>query len=324
MSEKKNNLRQAFEEGFNLVGLGGLAAISLATLNPLPFLAGLVAEAAYLLFVPDSQWYMSRLSKKADAEVAARRAELKRQAFPQISEREQRRFEKLEGIRAQLGGQADLQDKQWFREVLRKLDYLLEKLLMFATKESQFRKYLVSVQKDVVPHYRPGWNDPRNDDSEAAIIPVRVVDRRRGKDKRDDKRDREKQKKPAEATGEEILPPLSDNWVNEVVGVIQNKYDSEITDLTEKTASESDLNTKAILDKRVDVLRQRHEYVGKIGKILINLGHQMDLLEDSFGLINDQIRAQSPEQVLADIEGVVYQTDSMTRLLDELAPYEPG
>jgi len=48
----------------------------------------------------------------------------------------------------------------------------------------------------------------------------------------------------------------------------------------------------------------------------------MELLEDSFGLINDQMRARSPEQVLADIEGVVYQTDSMTQLLEELAPYQ--
>lgn len=323
MSEKKTNLRKAFEEGFNLVSLGGAAALSLATLNPIPFLVGLVAEAAYLLFVPDSSWYMSRLSRKADAEVAARRAELKRQIFPQIPEIEQRRFEKLEGIRAQIGGQSDLQGQQWFREVLRKLDYLLEKFLMFTMKEAQFRKYILSVQKDVVPNYRPRRTDAQEENDDFTVIPVRVVDRRRGKEKRDDRRDRGNGKNRQEAEEEELPPPLTDIWVNEIVGVIQKKYDSEITELSEKSTAESDHNTRAILEKRVDVLRQRHEYVGKIGKILINLGHQMDLLEDSFGLINDQIRAQSPEQVLADIEGVVYQTDSMTRLLDELAPYEP-
>ncbi len=317
MSDDKNNLRKAFEEGFNLVSLGGAAALSLATLNPIPFLVGLVAEAAYLLFVPDSQWYMSRLSRKADAEIAARRAALKRQVFPQIPENEQRRFQKLEGIRGQMGEQEDLQGQKWFREVLRKLDYLLEKFLMFAAKEAQFSKYLVSVQQDVVPNYR--LNRARQEDNEdVMVIPIRVVDRRRGKDKRDDRRDQDRNRRDDEVA----LLPLSGNGANDIVRVIQKRYDTEITELAEKATNETDLNTKAILEKRVDVLRQRHEYVGKIGKILINLGHQMDLLEDSFGLINDQIRAQSPEQVLADIEGVVYQTDSMTRLLDELAPYE--
>jgi hypothetical protein len=216
MSEKKNNLRQAFEENFNLVGLGGAAALSLATLNPIPFLVGLVVEAAYLLFVPDSSWYMTRLSRKADAEVAARRLALKRQVFPQIPETEQRRFEKLEGIRYQIGGQTDLQDKQWFREVLRKLDYLLEKFLMFAAKESQFRKYLLSVQQDVVPHYRPGRIEEREENDDVMVIPVRVVDRRRGKDKRDDRRDRDRQKNRQETEEEDTQPPLSDNWVNEM------------------------------------------------------------------------------------------------------------
>ena len=32
-------------------------------------------------------------------------------------------------------------------------------------------------------------------------------------------------------------------------------------------------------------------------------------MEDTFGLINDEIRARSPEQVLADIEDVVLQTN---------------
>ena len=59
-----------------------------------------------------------------------------------------------------------------------------------------------------------------------------------------------------------------------------------------------------------------------MGKILINLNHQLRLLEDTFGLINDELRARSPEQVLADIEDVVWQTNSMTTLLEEVAPFE--
>jgi hypothetical protein len=48
----------------------------------------------------------------------------------------------------------------------------------------------------------------------------------------------------------------------------------------------------------------------------------MDLVEDTFGLTNDEIRARSPEQILADIDDVVSQTDTMVQVLEELAPYE--
>ncbi len=103
---------------------------------------------------------------------------------------------------------------------------------------------------------------------------------------------------------------------------VQAHYKDEIDKIRALSQDEQDVNTQAVLEKRADVLEQRHEHVGKIGRILTNLNHQLELLEDTFGLINDQIRARSPEQVLADIESVVWQTDSMTRLLEELAPYE--
>ena len=110
--------------------------------------------------------------------------------------------------------------------------------------------------------------------------------------------------------------------MREAVPEIQAHYTHDIADVDKLIEAEQDENTKAILEKRKDVLERRHEYIDKIGKILTNLQYQIELLEDTFGFINDQIRARSPEQVLADIEGVVFQTDSMTRLLEELAPFE--
>ena len=71
-----NRYLQAFKESFNVVGLTTAVAVSAATLNPLPLLAGLVAEAAYLLFVADSRWYAARLSRRYDAEVEQRRQAL--------------------------------------------------------------------------------------------------------------------------------------------------------------------------------------------------------------------------------------------------------
>jgi len=324
---KKNKFLAAFQETFNLVGLAGIGAIGIAGgAATIPFLlAGVALEAAYLLFVPDSRWYVGRLSARFDSEVAERRAQLAAQILPTVGQRTQERFHRLEAIRAQIKAQPGMEKEDWFREVLRKLDYLLEKFLLFASKESQFRSYIQSVY------------------DEGATGPVRASDRdearggnRRGRgpvvpggfDLSDDDRSgrggRDGSRRPTGRGGgpPDGPPELTERWTRETVHAIQDRYDAEIVRVDATRQAEEDMNTQAILDKRIEVLQQRREYVGKIGKILTNLGHQMELLEDSFGLINDQIRARSPEQVLADIEGVVFQTDSMTKLLDELAPFE--
>ncbi|WP_394794749.1 hypothetical protein [Armatimonas sp.] len=274
---RKNRLADAFKENFNVVGLAGAAGLSLAFLTPLPLLIGIVAEVGYLLFVPDSRWYQNRLSQRFDAEVTARRVKLREQVFLVISENVQERFTRLEDIRTQLDGHA-LSKENWMREVCRKLDYLLEKFLLFARREVEFAQYLENVYAEVV---------------------VGLKGKRRDKEG----------------------PPIpNEDRSRRMVTTIQERFDDEIAQLEGK--HEEDSNTQAVLDKRREVLTQRHEYVGRIGRILTNLGHQMQLLEDSFGLINDQIRARPPEQVLADIEGVVTQTDAMTNLLDEIAVYD--
>ena len=267
MARKSNQYWEAFKEGSNLVGLTSLTALSAATLNPLPLLFGLVAEAVYLLFVPDSRWYDARLSRRNDAEIESRRQQLKAQTFTRLDAAMQARFTRLEEVRRQIELQAQ-DDQKWFREVLRKLDYLLEKFLLFAAKEAEFDQYLKTVWsqecKGIKNSGRPG----------------------------------------------------------RIIEDVQASYDTEMAQIQTLQQGEQDANTRAILAKRIEVLQQRREGVGKIGRILTNLQYQLALLEDTFGLINDQIRARSPEQVLADIEGVVYQTDSMTQLLEELAPYE--
>lgn len=268
-----------------MVSLAGAAALSAALLNPVPLLIGVVAEAAYLLFVPDSRWFSARLERKYDAEVKAHREKLKAQTFPLLADRTRSRFGRLESIRIEVEAHPAVADEKWFREVCRKLDYLLEKFLLFAQKEAEFLRYLDSVYEEVLAGPpRPKVND------------------RRGERR------------------ERVDPPMTDaSKVQRMVEAIQQRFDADIEEVEEARLKEEALNTQAVLDKRRDVLGQRREYVGRIGRILTNLNHQMQLLEDTFGLINDQIRARSPEQVLADIEGVVYQTDAMTNLLEELS-----
>ena len=303
-----NRLIEAMKESYNAVGLAGAAALSLALLNPLPLLAAVVAEAAYLLFVPDSAWYQARLSKRYDAEIEQQREQMKAQTLTLLRPEIQERFAHLEATRKQIDAQS-AEDKTWFREVLRKLDYLLDKFLLFASKEAQFRAYLEQLQNELHPAAASGnergWNYERDRST------GRAGSRNEGRDASGGRR-----KSLAYSSAS------ADEWTQQVVGEIQAHYQQEADKLRQSLEAETDEATRSILQKRVDILQRRDEFVGKIGRILVNLNHQLQLVEDTFGLINDEIRARSPEQILADVEEVVVATDTMASSLQELASVE--
>ena len=282
--------KEAFKESYNVIGLAGLFAVSAATLNPLPLLVGLVAETVYLLFMPDSKWYMDRLATRYDQEVVARREKLKLEVGPTLPPSVMARFSRLETMRNQIGSQT-FEGKKWFREVLRKLDYLMEKFLLFASKQVQFQTYLRSVLDETDPGTVVA--PPQNNG------PIRRVVRR------------------ADPSGEG-----DEEWILATVETIQQRYSDEVDGIDGLLKKDENLHNQAVLDKRKEVLTRRRQYVSQIGEILTNLNHQLHLMEDTFGLINDEIRARSPEQVLADIEDVVYQTDNLTETLQEVSPFD--
>ena len=309
---KVNRYIEAFKENYNTIGLATVAAVSAALLTPVPLLAGLVAEAAYLLFVPDSKWYEARLARRFDAEVIARRQKLKDQTLPTLRPEMQERFLRLEEMRKQIDTQSQ-DDKAWFREVLRKLDYLLEKFLLFAAKEVQFRSYLQSLREEV------RGERPRSAALDYDLRPP-STDRRAGRNM-GEVRKRVLRPEPEERM-ETPSVDVNDRWTQKAVEEVQTHYAQEREHIEEMLAAEPDSDTKAVLEKRMDVLQRRNEFAGKIGKILTNINHQLQLVEDTFGLINDEIRARSPEQILADIEEVVIATDTMATTLEELAPLD--
>jgi len=280
--------KEALLESFNTIGLAGAAALSAALLSPIPLLAALVAEAAYLLFVPDSQWYERRLAERYDAEVIQRRTRLQEQVFPNLSNSMRDRFTRLAILRDQIGEQKFV-GRMVYREVLRKLDYLLEKFLMFASKEVEFENYLRSMRGEI-----------KSGD------PPRIPPAMKGK--------------KAPLDGAELED--RDEWIRDATARISSHYKREIESIDKLVLEDGNLHNQAVLEKRKEVLARRAQYVVRIGEILINLSHQLHLMEDTFGLINDEIRARSPEQVLADIEDVVYQTENLTETMADVAPFD--
>lgn len=306
-TQKVSKHAEAFKESGNLITLAGSLAVSAALLNPLPFLACLVGEAAYMLFVPDSKWFEKRLSAKYDREIEERRKALREQILPTLSLAMQRRYNGLEATRDQIYAQAKESNAPWFREILRKLDFLLEKFLMFGNKEVQFQNYLESVLNQVRTQSEE-FELPKSVPPPKLKVKVRSQ--------------RESPLDPRVPDEIELNP--DSNWVKRTVQEIQEAYNEELERIHKflQQGSETELHTQAVLEKRIEVIQRRHEHIGRLGSILINLNHQARLMEDTFGLINDEIRARSPEQVLADIDEVVMQTNAMTETLEEVAPFE--
>ena len=269
----KNRYLAALQEQYNLLGIGSIAVLAAAIVSPLPLLVGLGVEATYLIVVPNSKWYAARLSRQHDAAIQAQRDKIKAEILPKLRPNLQKRYARLEEDRADIDRQV-ADDTIWMMEVVRKLDYLLDKFLQFALKDEQFRVYLYEAR----------------------------LEKLGGSSKR-----------PPEPT---------DQWARETVQLLQGDYDKDIAELTGEFERETDENTGAILQKRLEVLQRRREFVARIGKIVVNLSQQLHLLEDTFGLINDELLARPPEQVLGDIEDVVSQTKIMTDVLEEMAPYE--
>lgn len=316
--KSSNRYLEAFKENFNLVGLAGTAALAMGFTTPIPLVVGLVAEVAYLLFYADSRWYAVRLAKKFDADVEARRTTLKNQVLPRLQPAMRTRFLHLEEVRRGISDNAG-DDKDWFREVLRKLDFLLEKWLQFATKEVQFRAYLEATLRDECRINVPTRAASPMPDTTPAMPHGVTRTTRRGA--------MTGASAPQSQQGQDAVPlnaarDPEEVWTQNAIRRIQAHYDGEMEGIRQDAASDNDESTKAVLSKRLEVLQRRREFVGKIGRIQTNLNHQLNLLEDSFGLVSDEIRARPPQQVLSDIEDVVSQTNTMTQLLEEVAPYE--
>jgi len=59
-------------------------------------LIGFVAEVAHLLYIPDSRWYETRLARRFDTEILARRKALQSELFPTLPTAMQAQFQRLE------------------------------------------------------------------------------------------------------------------------------------------------------------------------------------------------------------------------------------
>lgn len=287
---RRNRYIEALKDTPNLIGLASAAALSAALLNPLPLLVGLVAEAAYLLFIPDSAWFQKRLAEKEKGDARERRQQLRNDLLPTLRPLDHNRFKVLEDTHQDIAAYSERSLGNWHRDIVEKLDYLLEQYLIFSGRVIQYRLYLVELaqnqaritgQEFRIPNTRGNHDEPA----------ARINYARSGS---------------------------AEEMIQAVIGYFDRQEDR----LARQMERERDRDLLEVMRKNAEVLRTSKLSVMQIGKTLRNVEHQLDLVANTFTLINTQIRTAPPERILADVDEVVGQSEALTETMEELAPME--
>ncbi len=117
-------------------------------------------------------------------------------------------------------------------------------------------------------------------------------------------------------------PPVTQNQIVPMVARIRNGYAREIAQLENQLAHEADFGRQQLLKNRREVLQRRSDWAERSSQMRDVLLQQLELLEDTFGLVQDQLRARAPERVLADLESVLWRTKTASEQLQELSALE--
>lgn len=132
-------------QDFNLIGLGGLAALAALTQNPLPLIVGAAAEALYLINAPGSTWFERYLALQRARRRSGRREAWRRQTLVGLPRVERERFRAV-GRRLQAATQAlDPHTRRLAQAELDRVDELLDQMLELQAVRLAARAYLANV-----------------------------------------------------------------------------------------------------------------------------------------------------------------------------------
>lgn len=295
------NVKSAFTEMLNVVFLVLAAIVFLTTNSAAVLFAVLAAEFGYMLFVPGSRWYRGVLTGRAMHRRQLERAQMKRDILPALLPGDRNRFLRLEAQRNQLPAAPAIgYGREEMAAVYQQMDLLLDKFLNFAAKSAQYRAYLVDMVRPSAGPAVPGahWVDRLFDIASTLIA--------------------EKQTGGRAAPA----PPRTPADIQTVVDQVRTGLDERIAQMKASLDAQGTDANRQIVAKNLEVVTKRRERIGELGDIITNLECQLDLIENTFGLISDQVRSLPPEQVLQDINDVVLQTETTTQLLAASAPME--
>ena len=299
----ENRFRQALHEDYNKIGLAAFAALSVVFLTPIPLFVGLGLETLYLLFFPDSALYDKILLERQKKDILEYRQALKEKVFPRASHEFVNDYNELESARSQLDDEYE-RSNDW-KDVIDRLDLLLNKYLEFALLRFKLEKYISGLSEQAEEEL-PEMLSPKNN----ATSELR-------------KRLQATQKSASEYSDSTV------RWVETQMSSIRLYFESQIMAIQQLMTEEEvrvangtgNINNLDTLRKRIDIQRMMLNQAEKMGQGLTNLNHQMALMAETINLINGQVSSKQPGQVLSEIENLVDQSETVSNFLQDLTAF---
>jgi hypothetical protein len=309
-------VERAIRSPYNILGVSVSIAVSAMLLSPWPVAVGIVAELIYLAVACGLMPKPSRRNADVDDQQSGVRTVLMPRFRAQSSDSSpaevdsrkrdpdclppadlltgdvQGRYLRLEATFRLIQLQLD-QSEPPHRELLEHLRFLMDRFVYFAAKHETLHERLQAIVADA-RSLRPTVSPA------AAMVELQLV----------------------YAAGETGEYRSLDEWVQAKMKVAHDGYEQALREVASQRDQRGDQAPDIRFEAHARHLLRCNKNVDKVGKTLLNLHYELQLLDKRFAMTSEEISTRRFEQVLADVKALVLQTQSLTRTVEDIEPFE--
>ena len=308
---------RAARSPYNILGVSISIAVSAMVLSPWPLAVGIVAELIYLTAActltrgrrqDDAQDQPSgksgvravtipRLKTQASANTPTDTDSSKTAAdsLPPadlLTGDVQGRYLRLEATFRLVQLQLDLSEPP-HGELLEHLRFLMDRYVYFAAKQEALHERLQAIVADARA-LRPPMSPA------AGMVDLQLV----------------------YASGDAAEYRSLDEWVQAKMKLAHDGYEQALREVALRREQRGDHALDIRFEAHAKHLLRCNKNVDKVGKTLLNLHYELQLLDKRFAMTSEEISTRRFEQVLADVKALVLQTQSLTRTVEDIEPFE--
>lgn len=142
---RRPRILEALLQDFNLIGLGGVAALSVLTGSFIPLIVGAAAEALYLINAPGTRWFEQYLAIQRARRRGQRREAWRRQALTTLPRVDRERFRATQRRLAGARDSLNQETRQIAQVELDRVEDLLDQMLDLLAVRTAAGAYLSTV-----------------------------------------------------------------------------------------------------------------------------------------------------------------------------------
>jgi len=306
---------RAIRSPYNIFGVSISVAVSAIFLSPWPLAVGIAAELIYLaaacglVRMPERRRveYQRQPSEvhtlppprpKAQPSENASGADSRKRDADCLPPADlltgdiQGRYLRLEATLRLIQLQLDLSEPP-HSELLAHLRFLMDRFVYFASKQEALHERLQAIVADARA-LRPAVSPA------AGMVELQLV----------------------YAAGETGEYRTLDEWVQGKMKVAHDGYEQALREVAFQREKCGDEAPDIRFEAHAKHLLRCNRNVDKVGKTLLNLHYELQLLDKRFAMTSEEISTRRFEQVLADVKALVLQTQSLTRTVEDIEPFE--